>query len=126
MRAYEIALFIVMVAAGFGIISSLDIFPADAIPIDSSLFTPYTVSALSNFPTHPSLVDYFFLMVTLIVNTIMWAMTILLTITIFYPYLSTVLGIPEALSIPLNAGIWFVFVIAIVQVWRSQSIDIMR
>jgi hypothetical protein len=126
MRAFEIALFLVMIAAGFTIISSLEIFPADVVPVPAGMFAPYTVTELSKFPTSPGLIDYFFLMVTLIVNSILWAMTVLLTIVIFYPFLMSVLGIPAALAIPLNAGVWFVFVIAIVQIWRSQSIDIMR
>lgn len=126
MRAFEIAFFLVMVAAGFSIISSLQIFPADVVPVQESMFAPYSVNVLENFPASPGIIDYFFLMVTIVVNSIRWAMTVLLTILIFYPYLMQVLGIPAALAIPLNVGIWFVFVIAIVQIWRSQSIDIMR
>lgn len=126
MRAFEIALFLVMVTAGFTIITSLGIFSTDAVPVDSGMFSGYTVNSLSQFPKDPSPVDYFFLMVTLIVLSIKWALTVLLSIVIFYPYLMTALGIPAALAIPLEAGLWFVFVIAIVQIWRSQSVDIMR
>ena len=126
MRAFEIAMFLVMVAAGLTVVAALDIFPNDAAPVDTSMFGGYTVTELNQFPTNPSIVDYFFLMVFLIINSIKWALTVLLTVVIFFPYLMTALHIPQAVAIPLNAGIWFVFVIAIVQIWRGQSIDIMR
>lgn len=126
MRAFEVALFLVMITAGFTIVSSLGIFSSEVVPVDESMFGGYTVDSLSQFPRDPSPVDYFFLMVTLIVLSIKWALTVLLSIVIFFPYLMAVLGIPAALAIPLNAGLWFIVVIAIVQIWRSQSVDIMR
>lgn len=126
MRAFEIALFLVMITAGFTIISSLGIFPVNVVPVPESMFGSYTVDSLSQFPTNPSPIDYFFLMVILIVDSIKWALTVLLSITVFYPFLMVALGIPAALAIPLNAGVWFVVVIAIVQIWRAISVDIMR
>lgn len=126
MRAFEIALFLVMITAGFTIISGLGIFPSDAVPVDEDMFGEYEVSNLENFSGSPGLVDYFFLMVTIIVMSIRWAIMVILSITIFFPWLMYYLGVPAPLAIALNAGVWFVFVIAIVQIWRSQSIDIMR
>jgi len=128
MRAFEIALFVACVVAASVFLPNLvgDSFGGSYFPSGYSLISGYNIDALSNFPANPSPVDYFFLMITIIINSIVWSMQVLLTFVTLAPWLMTNFGFPWWLAIPIQVGSWYLFVIAIVQIWRAVSIDIMR
>lgn len=132
MRAFEVALFVACVVAATVFLP--------ALLTGTSLGTPYTdsggsiigsagVGTLSNLtalPTRPSPVDYFFLMVNLIILALLWFFQMIMSLILLAPWLESQFHFPAFLAYPIEIALWFLIVIAAVQMWRAVSTDSMR
>lgn len=128
MRAFEISLFVGCVCAAAVLLEFMlgSAFGATYFPSAYNMVSGYNLNAVASFPTSPTPVDYFFLLVTLAINSIVWSGMVILTFITLAPWLMTNFHFPWYMAVPIHVGAWFLFVIALAQIWRGTSIDIMR
>ncbi len=128
MRAFELALFVACICVGTVFLPNLvgDSFGGQYTPSGYAFISGYTIGNVMNLPMNPTPVDYFFLMVNMIILALTWFFQLLMAFVLMAPWLISVFHFPWWLAISIHVGAWFLLVIAAVQMWRAISIDIMR
>jgi hypothetical protein len=128
MRAYELALLVACITAATVFLPELvgTAFGGSFAPSGYNYISGYNIANTLNLPMNPTPIDYFFLMVNMIILALTWFFQLLMALITLAPWLMNVFHFPWWLAVPIHVGVWFLIVIAAVQMWRAISIDVMR
>lgn len=117
MKAYEIALFLIMLNASFNIINASGIFG------DSTLY--YGQGILSSIQsiappsgTDIGILEFAVSLVGLVIQSLIALLMILCYATILLPFMFWQIGLPAVISGPLTLGVWIAYAIGYNQ-WKS-------
>ena len=127
MRALEIAIFLLMISASISLVNSMGILDNTYVYNDNTPYRFWTVSNLTDFQTdNPTILDQVVVYVQFLIASILWIVNIIATTIFIYPVLVDAFGVPGALSLFLQLGIWLNWVIGFVQWRRGASVEGLR
>lgn len=140
MRAFEITLFLLLIPAAMGLVNAMGIFGiGDPFTPDMYRYQNMTGTNVEanaragvlglgawEMPAQPTFFDYVMFTVTMAWQFIFWAIRIVTAVVWLYPMLVTAFQVPWQLAIPLQIGIWVIWVVAIIQIKHAVSLDGLR
>ena len=115
-RASEITLFLILLQSAIGFVDATGMFTEHYIDVPSN-DADYTLNDLSvyNAAENPGIVDELMLAAHWMIESFLIGLKILFTVIFVFPTLVTVFNIPAALSLFIQAGIYYVYAI-----WYAQ------
>ena len=120
MRAFEIALFLIVVQASIGFFNSIDAFDTDYYNTPQNQYN-YEVSdlaAYSNITRTIPLLDYMIMTATWMWDTLFIMLDIVFSVVIIFPIVINTFNIPVVLSVFMQVGIYVVYATGYIQ-WKS-------
>ena len=129
MRAFEIFMLMACITAAFAVVNSIGIFPDNYVTPDSSLTEGMNlgnVQSQLDKLENPSVFDYFLLAGQFLADSFIFLILMLGRVAFFAGFLYSVFGVPLALAIALNVGLYIVVIIGILQFMSGRSVDQMR
>lgn len=125
MKAYEIALFIIILSASIGFMNNIGVFGIEqqtAAP--ESEFTERNISNLENLTqnqSEASVLEKTTVSIHWLFRGLSMMLDIVGAIFFLYPTLDNVFGIPGSISALLQSAIWVVYVVGIVQIFLRSG-----
>ena len=122
MRAYDMALILIILQASIGFVNGLGIFDRDYYATQNNTYTQYRVANLTEY--NPSegegLADYVADLARWVVDGLKLLFKVVGAVFIIYPTLTDTFGVPSGLSILLQGGIYVIYIMGWVQ-WKSNK-----
>lgn len=129
MRAFDIALFIILLEATIGFSNALGIWEENYYQAPNNTYTNYKVADLNTYNnatvvSEPALIDRFVKGASDLIGSIavgLWGLfTIIFSIIYIYPELIKLFGIPSALGTFMQVGIYVIYLVGLYQ-WKSNK-----
>ena len=109
-RASDITLFLILLQASVGFVDATGMFSEHYIDVPSN-DADYTLDDLGEYsaPTDPGILDEIMLAAHWMVESFLIGIKILFTVIFVFPTLVNTFGVPVALSLFIQAGIYYVY-----------------
>ena len=109
-RASDITLFLILLQASIGFVDATGMFTEHYMDVPSN-DADYTLDDLGEYsaPTDPGILDEIMLAAHWMVESFLIGIKILFTVIFVFPTLVTTFGVPIALSVFIQAGIYYVY-----------------
>ena len=124
MRAYDIALFLIILQAAIGFTNELGIFDEQYYATQNNTYTNYRVSDLDEFNNlateEAGLWDYTTMLANLAWEGIKMFLSVIFSIVIIFPKLISIFNIPAGISAFIQVAIYVVYFIGWAQ-WKSNK-----
>lgn len=123
MMAIDLTKYMVCIILGILLVNSLNIFPQDYIPADSSFIDQFNYLETSNYavPENPSVFDYALISFQWLWQALLMLLNIILIPVTILPWLISAFGIPPIIGTMLGVFTYFIIVIAIIQWYSGKS-----
>ena len=129
MKAYQIALYLIILQASIGLVNDLGVFSHNYASTPTNEYISWNVSQIGGAygnQTEPSVWDMMVVAARMIWESLIALLKILLAVVVIYPILVNVFMIPPQISGLIQVGIYVVYGIALVQFKTGRNIHYME
>jgi hypothetical protein len=129
MKAYEIALYLIILQASIGLVNSIGVFEHNYVPTPENEYITWDIShigAAYGNQTQPSIWDAMVMAARMAWEALIGLLKVLLAVVIIYPTLVNVFMINPAISGLIQVAIYVVYGIAIIQFKTGKNIRYME
>ena len=109
-RASEITLFLIILQASIGFVDAIGLFDQSYLAVPSNNAS-YTLTDLEEYTAvqNPGIVDELVLMAHWAIESFMIGIKVILTVVFVLPMLINTFGVPSALALFIQAGIYYIY-----------------